>query len=153
VRNSGITISGTGVEMASAQRIAPRGKGRVAARRGAVNEIAWSILMKRRVPAHLLMGAFDGEEQPAIGRRHQLALLKGLGRVLCRRGKYAVTILRNADGEDLAMLAVEDREDALRVSRTLCGRSAAPFGPWLSHRSFSIGASTYRRIAIALVEG
>jgi hypothetical protein len=137
--------------MASAQRIAPREKGREAARRGAVNEIAWSVFVKRQVPAHLLMGAFEAEENPAGGRRHQLALLKGVSRVLCRRGKYAVTILRNADGEDLAMVAVEDREDALRVSRTLRGRSAAPFGPWLSHRSFSIDASTYRRIAIALV--
>jgi hypothetical protein len=139
--------------MASAQRIAPRGNVRKAVRRGAANEIAWRVLTKRQAPAHLLMGAFEAEENPASGRRHQLALLKGLARVLCRRGKYAVTILRNADGEDLAMLAVENREDALRVSRTLHGRSAAPFGPWLSHRSFSIDSSTYRRIAIALAAG
>ncbi len=81
----------------------------------------------------------------------QLAMLKGLARVLCRRGQFAVTILRGAEGEDYAMIAVEHREDVLRVSRVLGGRIAAPFGPWLSHRSFSIDSAAYRKIAVALL--
>jgi len=109
--------------------------------------------MKREAPAHLLTGVFELDGTAAGGRRQQLALLKGLARVLCRRGKYAVMILRGADGEDLAMVAIDHREDALRLSRSLEGRIAAPFGPWHSHRAFSIDATTYRRMAIALSAG
>jgi hypothetical protein len=106
--------------------------------------------MKLRDGAHLLTGAFDPAASTAEGRRHQLALLKRLARAFCRHGKYAVTILRNADGEDLAMFAVERQEDALRVSRTLQGQTAEPFGPWLSHRSFTIDAAAYHRLTTAL---
>jgi hypothetical protein len=108
--------------------------------------------MRRREPAHLLMGTFEPDAGPADGRRHQLALLKRLARALCRRGMYAVTFLRGTDGEDLAMVAVEHRADTLRVSRTLQARTAAPFGPWLSHRCFFFDAATRRRVASALFD-
>ena len=106
--------------------------------------------MKRHAGAHLLTGTFDPQKQTSGNRRGQLALLRGLARANCRHGRYAVTILRGADGGDLAMLAVEHGEDALQVSRVLGGRAAAPFGPWLSHRCFSIDASAHRRMTLAL---
>jgi hypothetical protein len=112
--------------------------------------LAWSAFMKRVGRAHLLMGTFDADETLKQQRRRQSVLLKGLARALCRQGRYAVTILHDLEGEDLAMIAVEHRLDANRISRTLGGRAAASFGPWLSHRSFTIDASTYRRIALAL---
>jgi hypothetical protein len=136
--------------MALAQRTALPRKKPKAAKRAPCSELAWSAFMKRHDSAHLLMGTFDSREQTSGDRRRQLALLKRLARAICRHGQYAVKILHSADGGDLAMLAVEHGEDALLVSRTLRGRVAAPFGPWLSHRAFSIDTVAGHRMALTL---
>lgn len=105
--------------------------------------------MKRHDGAHLLMGTFDAADETATSRRGDIALLRRVARMRCRRGRYAVTILSGADGGDLAMLAVEHRDDALQVSRALRGRTAVPFGPWLTHRCFRIDATSRRAMTVA----
>jgi hypothetical protein len=105
--------------------------------------------MKRGTPAHLLTGAFDPDE--GEGRRRRLVLLKGLARALCRHGNYAVTILRDVDGGDLAMVAVENDKEAVRFGGTVGARNAERFAPWISHRSFNIDTAMYRRIALVLL--
>ena len=90
--------------------------------------------MKRHRHAHLLMGDFDPDEKLTQGNLHQLVLLRGLAQASCTRGDYAVTILREADNGDLAMVATEHHEDANRISRTLQARMAPSFDPWRSLR-------------------
>jgi hypothetical protein len=118
---------------------------------GSAAELPWSAFMKRHTGAHLLMGVFTPDEKLHGGKRSQLVLLRGLGQALCARGAYSVTILRDLDGGDLAMVGVAHRTDADRISRTLAARTAPRFDPWRSHRSFNIDARAYRRIALALV--
>ena len=116
-----------------------------------VTELDWHTFMKRHPRSHLLMGEYDPDERPIAAKRSRLMLLKGLAGALCRRGNYAVTMLRDGEVGDLAMVAVEHREDADRISRALRARMNARFGAWCSHRSFNIDAASYRRIAMALL--
>jgi hypothetical protein len=107
--------------------------------------------MKHQAHAHLLMGVFDLDEELVAGMRARLALLRALARVLVGRGSYAVNLLRNLDGGDLAMMGLQCRDDADRIAQTLRARNAPRFGPWLSHRSFTIDAAAYRRIEAVLL--
>jgi hypothetical protein len=134
--------------MVSARRKTLPAESRAQRLRGQVTELSWNAFMKRHVHAHLLMGSFNPDETLMQGNR--LVLLRGLARACCTRGNYAVTILQNVEGGDLAMVAAEHREDADRISRIIHGRMAPRFDPWYSHRSFNIGAAAYRRIAVAL---
>jgi hypothetical protein len=109
--------------------------------------------MKRHVHAHLLMGSFNTNEKSMQENRNRLVLLRGLAQACCTRGNYAVTILRDVEDGDLAMVAAEHREDADRISRIIHGRMAPRFDPWYSHRSFNICAAAYRSIAVALARG
>jgi hypothetical protein len=137
--------------MASARQGTLRGKKRIGKRPRSATELSWSAFTTRQVEAHLLMGDFDLDEKLVKGKRGGLGLLRELARALCRRGNYALTMLRHLDGGDLAMVGVDHREDANRLSRTLRARTAPRFGPWLSHRAFSVDAPAYRRISLALL--
>jgi len=114
-------------------------------------ELSWNAFMKRHTHAHLLMGVFTPDEMLHGGKRSRLVLLRGLGQALCARGAYSVTILHDLEVGDLAMVGVAHRADADRLSWTLGARTAPRFDPWRSHRSFSIDAAAYRRIALALL--
>jgi hypothetical protein len=136
--------------MASARRTTLP-KARAKTRRSLAIELSWGAFMKCQAHAHLLMGVFDLDEELVSGTRARLALLRALARVLVRRGNYAVNLLRNLDGGDLAMMGLQDRGDADRIAQALRARKAPRFGPWLSHRSFTIDAAAYRRIEAALL--
>jgi len=114
-------------------------------------ELDWRTFMKRHACAHLLMGECDSDEKSMDEKRSRLVLLRGLAQALCRRGNYAVTILRSGEVGDLAMVGVEHREDADRISRAVHARTAPCFGAWGSHRCFNIDAAAYRRIALVLL--
>jgi hypothetical protein len=116
-----------------------------------VTELDWHTFMKRHAHSHLLMGEYDSDEKPIGAKRSRLMLLKGLARALCRRGNYAVTMIRDGEVGDLAMVGVEHREDADRISRVFRARVNARVGPWCSQRSFTVDAASYRRIAMALL--
>jgi len=113
-----------------------------------VTELPWRVFMDRHARAHLLMGEFDHDEELTRGKRNRNALLSGLAQAKCRRGNYAVTILHDVEGDDIAMIGIEHVDDAMRISRALRARSAPRFDPWLSHRSFKIDTQARRRMAL-----
>ena len=112
--------------------------------------LSWGAFMKQYPRAHLLTGGYDALEKLPKGHRSRAAVLKDLATAICRHGHYAVTTLRNIEDGDLAMVGVECRQDADRLSRIVDARIAPVFGGWHSHRSFSFDEMAYARIAARL---
>ncbi|MFI5003188.1 MAG: hypothetical protein ACHQK9_25155 [Reyranellales bacterium] len=107
--------------------------------------------MKRHPRAYLLMGVYDGNQEPPDKKPRHAALLKKLAMAICRHGPFAVTTLRNFEDGDFALAAVEHRADADRLTRAVKAHTAPRFGPWRSHRSFTFDAKAYSRISALLV--
>jgi hypothetical protein len=128
-------------------------EGRASEPRLRVAELPWNAFMKRHLRAHLLTGVFDPDGHLAKRARQQFILLRALAQVLCRRGNYAVTVLRQSEGDELAMVGTEYREDSDRIARAVRARHAPCFGPWRSHRSFEIDVAAYCGVALALARG
>lgn len=118
-----------------------------------VTELSWNTFMRRHRRAHLLTGTINVSEERTGGERTLLVLLKGLALACCRSGDYAVKVLRDVDGIDLAMVASAHRADADRLSRTTRARLAPCFAPWSSHRCCEIDAASYCSIALTLARG
>lgn len=116
-------------------------------------EFPWGTFMKRHSRAHLLTGVFDPSDHLAKGADHGLVLLRAVAQVLCRRGHYAVIVLRQSESNDLWMVGTECREDADRIARAFCALNAPRFDPWRSHRSFEMNTAAYHGIAMALARG
>src|SRR5260370_27133583 len=117
--------------MPSTARMA-RSAGRIASRQeGQAGVLSWSAFMQQHPRAHLLTGTCDVADRLITGHRTRAALLKRLGSELCRLGHYAVTMLRNSEAGDLAMVAVERREDADRLSQAGEARSAPLICDWI----------------------
>jgi hypothetical protein len=109
--------------------------------------------MKRHPHAHLVTGTCNASGKRVRHGRSRPSLLEDLAAAICRHGDYAVTMLRNFEEGDLAMIGIAHRRDADRLARAIDAGVAPRFGGWLTHRSFRFDSKRVGTIAARLAVG
>lgn len=117
---------------------------RIAARSSGGRELPWERLSARQPPSELVTGEYD------VDRIDRVKLLKRLMAALRMKHDWAIRVSRDR-GRMLVQMAVEEENDALRVTEVLGARPVRRYVGWATQREFEFTPELAERLRKALM--